>query len=89
MTERHTRIPGLITRSEAIEQGFVIDSHASGRPIAYKGRRFDPTVTQDVFTPLEERLIAAAEKLLYALPILTWPETEELSALITKARTGS
>lgn len=49
----------MLTRAEAIEQGYTVDNHAIGRPIAYKGRRFCPTAVQGVMTDLEERMLVA------------------------------
>lgn len=51
------KFPDYLDQEEAKEQGFIIDSHASGRPIAYKGARFQPTELKPCFTKLESNLI--------------------------------
>lgn len=49
----------LITRTDALSQGYTIDAHAPGRPIAYKGPRVAPTAVVGLFTAHEEELRAA------------------------------
>lgn len=51
----------LISRADAVAQGYTIDDHGPGRPIAFKGRRFAPTAVVGVFTPHEEELRAALQ----------------------------
>lgn len=49
----------LMTRAHAEEQGYAIDDHGPGRPIAFKGRRFAPTAVVGLFTKHEEELRSA------------------------------
>lgn len=53
----------LISRADAEAQGYTIDNHAAGRPIAYKGRRFAPTAVRGVYTDLEMHYRKALEEI--------------------------
>lgn len=46
----------ILTIAEAQQQGYVIDYHAPGRPIGYKGPRFMPDAIVYCFTAYEEVL---------------------------------
>lgn len=49
----------MLTPADAIAQGYTLNLHASGRPIAYRGPRFAPTAVVRVFTAHECELRAA------------------------------
>lgn len=49
----------LIGRADAVAQGYTVDDHGPGRPIAFKGRRFAPSAVVGVFTHHETELRAA------------------------------
>lgn len=56
-----------LTETEALAQGFTVDHTAPGRPIAYRGRRFQPTAVVGVRTKHEETLRAALEAIRQAI----------------------
>lgn len=47
------------TQTQALAEGYTIDRSAPGRPIGYKGVRFQPTDLCEVLTELEEQLVNA------------------------------
>lgn len=49
----------MISIEQAKAEGFEIDNHAPGRPLAYKGPRFAPTETKPCYTELESKLLYA------------------------------
>lgn len=51
----------LITKAQAVAQGFNIDTRAPGRPIAYRGPSYAPTAVFGLFTSHEEELRATLE----------------------------
>lgn len=53
----------MISATQAKAEGYTIDNHAAGRPVAYKGNRFAPTEFVPVLTDEEEQLLAALEPL--------------------------
>lgn len=48
----------MISATRAKAEGYTIDNHAAGRPVAYKGNRFAPTEMVKVLTDEEEQLLA-------------------------------
>lgn len=66
----------MISATRAKAEGYTIDNHAAGRPIAYKGNRFAPTDIVSVLTDEEEQLLAA---LAWALPFADESITRDLS----------
>lgn len=53
----------MLTRSEAEKQGFTIDDTAAGRPVGYKGPRFEPNEMVYIYTELEEQLVDIVQNL--------------------------
>lgn len=51
----------MLTRAQAVAQGFTIDNSASGRPVAYKGPRFRPTEWHWMLTDHETTLMEILE----------------------------
>ena len=51
------------TQGQAKAEGYTIDESAAGRPIGYKGPRFNPTDWCDCYTSLEARLLTALRDL--------------------------
>lgn len=51
------------TRAEALAMGMKIDDSSAGRPWAYKGPRFSPTLAFPIHTDLETALMERLENL--------------------------
>ena len=51
----------MISIKNAKMRGFSVDDVAPGRPLAYKGPRFNPTETMWCYTDLETKMLRAIE----------------------------
>ena len=56
----------MMTKTEALAKGYQIDHYTTGRPLAYRGPRYQPIEYQKILTDLEEKLVGALEKTLDA-----------------------
>jgi hypothetical protein len=87
-TMQHVKSPRakMKTIEQAESEGFTIDHHAAGRPLAYKGARFQPTEFVACFTPLEASLLGRIDRIIESASVTVAGAVLEPSQGIT---TGS
>lgn len=52
----------MMSRAQALAEGFTIDDAAMGRPVAYKGPRSNPTEWHDLLTDLETAMLVVIKE---------------------------